>query len=294
MQFDSPDINLLFHWNNQPLDDFEGLSPNQMHGLLHKPFSESDSPLRINHNLCVDVLNRIPFYRDIFRFLTALQEEQPLKLTPKGNLPRKFCRDLYDMGVKDEDLLMLKNHPINVEMDSPYILVINHFTKMMGLTKTRYNRLSLTIKGAGKLKRPEDNDFFLEILSAYTQNLNWGFIDGYPRSWILQAGFGFSILLVQKHGQEERDIEFYSGKYLKAFPKATADFPNRTYFTPEQSFRNAYKLRVFERFLRRFAFIEITENDIRNQSFKIKKIDLVDKIISWQHLGLSGLISNTS
>ena len=196
------------------------------------------------------------------------------------------------MGIRDEELLMLKTHPINVEMDSLYILALNVFTRMLGLTKIRYNRLSLTEKGTTKLKKLDDSDFFFEVLEAYAERFNWGFSDGYPGSWIIQAGFGLSIHLVQKYGQEFRLAEFYADKYLKAFPTGLFDFPKEAYASSEELFKSAYILRVFERFLKRFGFIETTGNTFGRHDYTIKKTPLIDDLISWKLAGDPGPISS--
>jgi len=38
------DLNQFFQMNLQPIADFEGFSPKDMHGLLYNPFDEQQSP----------------------------------------------------------------------------------------------------------------------------------------------------------------------------------------------------------------------------------------------------------
>ena len=54
--------NLLILRNNSPIDDFEGLSANQAHYLLHYPFSER-SPLQFQKQISDEVLDKVPFLR---------------------------------------------------------------------------------------------------------------------------------------------------------------------------------------------------------------------------------------
>jgi len=128
------------------------------------------------------------FY-DMICYLNILKDRQPLKLTPKGNLPRNFCRDLHDSGIKDEELPVMSSHPINVELDSMYIHVLNLFTRMLGLTRKRQGKISLTRKALERLQKQNTGDFFREVFSAYTKEFNWAYSDGYPESWIIQAGW---------------------------------------------------------------------------------------------------------
>ena len=274
----------LFQGNSQPIADFEGFSPNDMHGLLHNPFSKEQSLFRINPLISDELLLKIRMFNDIIRYLDMLKDCQPLKLTPKGNLPRNFCRELYDTGVKDEELLKMSAHPIRVELDSLYIHVINMFTKMLGLTKKRHNKISLTKKANDRLNQQNAFRFFHDVFSAYTQEFNWAYSDGHPQSWIVQAGFCFSMFLVQKYGDELRPIDFYSEKYLRAFPTAINDFKEKSYCSMEDSFKNTYGLRVFQRFLKRFGFVEISGNKYASEGLSVRKTPLIDQVFTWKVL----------
>ena len=158
--------------NFQRVAEFEGFSPIDMYGLLYNPFNEEQSPFRINSAINDQLLSKIRMFYDIIRYLNMLKDRQPLKLTQKGNLPRNFCRELYDIGVKDEELLKMSNHSIRVELDSLYIHTINVFTKMLGLTKKRQSKISLTKKANDRLKQQNTNKFFRDVFSAYTQKIN--------------------------------------------------------------------------------------------------------------------------
>ena len=259
---------------------FERFSPHEMHGLIYTPFDEALSPLRLNKDLDANQFDQIKFFSDLMLFTRMLEERQPLKLTQKGNLPRKFCRDLYDSGIKDEDLIALKGHPINKEADSPYIFIIKLLARDLGLTKKRYNRLSLTQKGEKTLTDPISVNLFYDLFVLYTQKYNWAYQDGYPESWIIQAGFGFSIFLVQMYGSESRSTDFYSEKFLNAFPKVKEDFEDTLYRTGKKVSQNAYSLRTFRRFLKRFSLIDMPGERT------LKKRALLDNLVGWRDLSM--------
>ena len=75
--------------NRQPLDDFCGLSPAQMHRLLDFPF---DSPQLVVFPTCLGVTPTGPFVT-LFRLLAEAIDERGLKATARGNLPRKFVQE---------------------------------------------------------------------------------------------------------------------------------------------------------------------------------------------------------
>jgi len=271
------EITSFLKQNFPPPGGFERFSPHEMHGLIYTPFDEAQSPLRLNKDLNANQLDQIKFFSDLMLFTRMLEECQPLILTQKGNLPRKFCRDLYDAGVKDEDLIALKGHPINREADSPYIFIIKLLTRDLGLTKKRYNRLSLTQKGQKTLTNPIPVNLFYDLFVLYTQKYNWAYQDGYPESWIIQAGFGFSIFLVQMYGSKSRSTDFYSEKFLNAFPKVIDDFKETRYLTRKKVSQNAYSLRTFRRFLKRFSLIDMSDKRT------IRKRPLIDHLVEWRN-----------
>ena len=270
------DLTTFLAKNFPPPGGFERFSPYEMHGLIYTPFDEALSPLRLNKDFDPNQLDQIKFFSDLMLYIQMLNERQPLKLTQKGNLPRKFCVDLYDAGVKGEDLIALNRHPINKEADSPYIFIIKLLAKNLGLTKKRYNRLSLTQKGEKTLTDPNPVNLFYDLFVLYTQKYNWAYQDGYPESWIIQAGFGFSIFLVQMYGNKYRPTDFYSDKFINAFPKLTEDFEDTLYRTRKKVSQNAYSLRTFRRFLKRFGLIDMPGEQT------LRKRPLIDHIVEWR------------
>ena len=270
-------ITSFLEQNFPPPGGFERFSPHEMYGLIYTPFDEAQSPLRLNKNLNANQLDQIKIFSDLMLYVQILEERQPLKLTQKGNLPRKFCRDLYDAGIKDEDLIALKGHPINKGADSPYIFIIKLLTRDLGLTKKRYNRLSLTQKGEKTLTDPISVNLFYDLFVLYTQKYNWAYQDGYPESWIIQAGFGFSIFLVQMYGSKSRSTDFYSDKFLNAFPKVMDNFEDTPYLTGKRVSQDAYSLRTFRRFLKRFSLIDMSDKRT------ISKRPLIDHIVEWRN-----------
>lgn len=271
------EINSFLKQNFPPPGGFERFSPHEMHGLIYSPFNEAQSPLRLNKDLDASQLDQIKIFSDLMLYIQMLNERQPLKLTQTGNLPRKFCVDLYDAGIKDEDLIALKGHPINREADSPYIFIIKLLTRNLGLTKKRYNRLSLTQKGEKTLTDPISGVLFYDLFVLYTQKYNWAYQDGHPESWIIQAGFGFSIFLVQMYGSKSRSTDFYSDKFINAFPKALDDFKETEYQTGKRAYQNAYSLRTFSRFLKRFNLIKMSDKQT------IRKRPLIDQLVGWKN-----------
>ena len=75
--------------NGRPVDDFHGLSPEQMYQMLNLPFTSPEL------SRFPDVLDTAPTapLLSLFTLLVEAIGEQGLKPTAKGNLPRQFCRE---------------------------------------------------------------------------------------------------------------------------------------------------------------------------------------------------------
>lgn len=271
--------------NYYPLDDFEGFTPNEMDGLLRTPFDESKSPLILNRDIDDCLVTQVEFYNHITQYLDMLRERQPLKLTQKGNLPRKFCREISEHDIFEDTIFgaFLKNNPPVKEDDNKYVHIINLFTRLVGFTRKKHGTLSLTNKYEKYLETKSKSEIYQYMFSTYATKFNWAYSDLYPDGWIIQAGFGFSIFLVQKYGDEPREMKFYSDKYLRAFPNAMKVFPGAKVFTDEKAFQDCYYIRVFERFMKRFGLIEIIEDDdFLSGNHTIVKKELIDQAIGWK------------
>jgi len=54
--------------DNYPIDDFEGLIPKAMHELLCAPYDETKSPMVINRNIDIPLVNQVKFYNYIILY----------------------------------------------------------------------------------------------------------------------------------------------------------------------------------------------------------------------------------
>jgi len=87
--FDEPKFDpLRILFENKPLDDFCGMTSNEIRHLLYSPFDDV-SPLKINSPIDNDTLNNIPFFLLTEKLLQIVQREGSIKLTPLGALPQK-------------------------------------------------------------------------------------------------------------------------------------------------------------------------------------------------------------
>ena len=94
-----------------------------------------------------------------------------------------------------------------------------------------------------------------------------------------QIGFAFSLILLSKYGDIEREDAFYSEKYFSAFPDLIEKI-NPPYYRPiEIIAKNCYSVRTFDRFLGYLGLVNIRPKDRWNIEKFIKKTELFDKFI---------------
>ena len=103
--------------NSRPRSEMDNLSPNDMSRILYQTF-EDNSPIRLKTaGIKEEVMENIPFLKLMFAFLNKLNASGEMKLTPKGNLPRKWCLELYNLGIIKEEAIEKGIVKLNKEGD---------------------------------------------------------------------------------------------------------------------------------------------------------------------------------
>lgn len=246
--------------NNRPEEDFEGLTPAEMHDLIYSSFG-STSPLKINPIISDDVLNQLPFFRLTEVFMNIIQREQKIKLTPLGALPKKILTELYSHRFILEDGVESGIHKLTREIDSNVLSMVHYNTLFSGLIKKHYNRLSLTKTGESLLHPDKRNQLLHKVLESYTEKLPWSNLDGYPKVPVGNLGWGFVIILLMKYGGELREKKFYADKYVRAFPDLLQQFPSTSFASPLQNLIRCFCLRTFDRFLEWWGFVTVEKRN---------------------------------
>lgn len=269
-------INKIMHEHNyRGVPDFEGYSPVEMEFILHDTFGDN-SPIKLQRLAEADY-KKIPLLNQINYLIGLINEAGELKLTNKGFLPVKIVTDIYNQGFIKDECIESGISKLYREMDSVPVNLTHILLKLSGLSKKRHNKLSLTKSG----KTIIDNNFELLrlIFTTFCLKFNWAYYDRYWNEIIGLLGFGFSLILLSKYGNEKRLDGFYADRYFKAFPQLIDDTIVPYYGTKEYYAERCYSLRTFERFLDFFGLIKIESGKEWNSDKYITKTDLFDKFI---------------
>jgi hypothetical protein len=259
--------------NNTDLPEFEGYSPNEMHQILYQPFTDGN-PIEFN-KLSDEEYLKIPIIKQVLYLANIIMNAGELKLTQKGYLPVKVVGELCDQKFLPDEY---HSYPIKVkkESDSEHTFLARGLLEQSGIIKKRYNKLSLTKSGEKLLT--DTQKFFRKIWDTYTIKVNWAYFDGYTEEPVGQFGYSFSLILLQKYGQELKLDKFYGDKYYDAFPMIYQDYAPEPYSDPITTNIRCYSIRTFDRFLYYFGLIEIEQERWDADKF-IRKAELFDRLI---------------
>ncbi|MBK8699414.1 MAG: hypothetical protein IPN29_07665 [Saprospiraceae bacterium] len=257
--------------NSKGLEQFDGLSPDEMH-ILQRDVFGPESKVRLQ-KLNEEELNQIPMLHMVVFLLNKVKTEGRVKLTPKGNLPVSIVKELYALGhIKD---VPLEDHgyKCNKQEDSYAVNVCAHLIQVAGLVKSIKGHISLSALGEKAIQ--DRNDLLQIIFKTHCMALNWAYFDNYESDITGQLAAGYSLLLLSRYGDAVRPLVFYGDKYFTALPMLIDEFEDR-YFTKKRAAYQCYTIRTFERFLAPYGLIEMEKKntflDSDTDAIKIKPL----------------------
>lgn len=265
--------------NQAPVDDFHGLSPDQMRCVLDAPFS---SPQLVNFPECLETQPSAPIVT-LFQLLADAIGEQGLKPTAKGNLPQKLCRasalsywgeETYERNTRYSG--------INKEEDFFELHVTRLVAGLAGLIRKYKGRFILSRKCRKLLADGGMAAIYPLLFRAFTEQYNWAYGDRNDEINFIQYSFLFSLYLLNRYGDDSRSSVFYEDCFLNAFPMVVNEFEPQPYLTPEQTIRFAYTLRTLVSYADFMGLAKVEPVD-REQPFsseyQVVKLPLLDQAV---------------
>lgn len=202
--------------NNTPRNEFNGLTPMEIHGIICHPFT-SHCAVKLN-KLDKSQYHKIPLVRQTLFLLTSLNENG-LKLTQRGWLPLKIVAGTYHLG-QPEWVVEEYGAKRYFEYDVPSVWMARIIIEVLGWSKTRKGILSITVKGKKALANIDAAAN--EILQASLDKVGLQNFDAVRDDTIGNLGLAYSVWLINKYGSEWRTGNFYQEEYLKAFNLSSA------------------------------------------------------------------------
>ena len=264
--------------NLKSRQEAEGLTPDQLYGLIYFLFSKR-SVVQLNNLLQDETALQSPLLKLCISYLEIIQRENSIKLTKTDSLPVKIITELYGKGYII-DVMLTSATNVRIEKDSTSIQLMKILSTQAGLTEIQTGKLSLTAKGISLLNSPAK--LLILLTEKYFIKFAWSYFDFYESRDAPQYGAGFILILLQKYGDQEREATFYSKKFIQAFPSTITEFVP-LYGTPEKQFGHCFTLRTFQRGLNWMGLVETRETGTireNNQQVWVKTTKLFDELIS--------------
>jgi len=208
--------------NSAPLDEFLGLSPDQMSGMLNRPFSNNKSVVEINTSITADAVRGVLALLHARYLIGRIGEsEKGIKATPKGNFSRDFAREFYDVFVRENDIL--KEAPSG-EDDVKDLSRMKHFLEDEGYIKRQKGWFSLTKKGGDMLDNFDPAALYLRLFAYFMDEYYWLYLTRYPDPMdFLQTSQVFCLYILKKKAPDFVFAEELADAYIKAFPQLPKD-----------------------------------------------------------------------
>jgi hypothetical protein len=259
--------------NKTGILEFEGYSPEEMQIILYGTFTEN-SPIHLK-KLKGDEYKKFPLFNQVLYLANLIKDAKEIKLTQNGYLPPRVVGELCDQKFLPDEFF---GRPLKVrkESDSFHTQLAKFILDAGGIIKKRNNKLSLSKNGS---KTIENNQrFFERIFDTYFAKINWAYFDGYGNNGIGQFAFGFSLILLDKFGDDNMKGDFYAEKYFDAFPNVFQHYEDTIYMDSTKRNYICYSLRTFERFLFHFGLVEIVQEKWKTD-LMVRKTNLFDDLL---------------
>jgi len=267
--------------NRRPVDEFHGLSPEQMYRMLNFPFT---SPELVRFPEVVDTAPAAPILT-LFNLLVEAIGEHGLKPTAKGNLPRKLCRDAALIYWGQETYgERTRFGGINREDDFPDLHITRLVAELAGVSRKYKGHFILSRDCRKSLDANGLAAIYPRLLRTYVEQFNWGYWDGYPELRFIQSAFLFTLYLLTQYGDTWQPHLFYEDCFLRAFPAVLDEVPQRTAFTPEDEVRTCYTWRTLVHFagFLGLAAVEPVTDELLCRDYRVKALPLLHEAAQFQ------------
>ena len=244
----------FFHSHNEkPMDDFLGLSPNQMEYILYNPFSLTNEIFIFEYGSHFkQKIKEVPFLEQAFYFLNRLYELGEMKATQKGNLPTFFIKELYQKFFSKEDFILIPHKEDDLLEAKRLKFILN----MTGLIKKRKNKFYLTRKGKSLIEDKKIKELFDKLILTLFNKWNWGAFDGFSKLPLIQTSVVFNIHLLNKKAKNWISGEELGGVFFKAFPDLVYAVNKKSYFDPKDEIITCFNFRFLEGVCLPLGFLE--------------------------------------
>jgi hypothetical protein len=274
--------------NHQAIDEFLGLSPDQMYSFLHKSFEPSPW-FSIYKHLSMEPDAPI---LTLVKGIAGVIDDNGLKATAKGNLPQKLCKFLFEQykSVKPFDKFF-DFMKINKEEDFYELNITRLLMEDAGLLRKTKGRFYLTKKYQKEAQQQGFKTLYPILFEYYCKAFNWAYLSRGDELPFLQQSFLFTVYTLDKFGHKPKSFYDYQTLFIDAFPMVLneVEWSTDTY-NEETVVRQAYNHRVQQQFLwfMGLASVEVKDGSENKRQYWeddkfmfLHKLPLLDELIQF-------------
>ena len=224
----------------------------------------------------------IPLLQLAIQLMDKIAQAGELRLTAKGNLPTKVCKELFELKLIHWPYMHMAT--IMQEDRIPYLCPLKACLLDEGLIKKRANKLSLTRKGI-QSKGEKHQALFTSLWHYFTQRFHWANWFNVPDNGrIGHEGWAYSLWLLGRYGADWRSSDFYYQKLCRALDR---DVEEETLKDVGQNVMHSllgdvYATRFFENFASWFGLIAIDcrkhPTELFQQELFVRKTPFFDEL----------------
>lgn len=257
--------NLMQQHNNEPMNDFLGLSPIDIKNIINDKFGGNQDIVELKDIKHEDISSTV-IIKASKLFLKLLSDMGGnIPLTESRYINTKFCQFFINelMGYN------INNFSIK-ELDFPIVSWVRHILLIGGYTKELKTRLKITEKGTELLRKRKLQDFYKELLMIAIDKFDWlyeydGEVDFVQDSII----FSFRVLNIL---QNEKFSMYDFFEYIQqAFP-----------FLEELEYIYFYKFKFLDEFCLFFGLLTPPTNVKTFEDTMYTTTKLFNKLFDWK------------
>jgi hypothetical protein len=265
--------------NSAPREEFLGLSPARMRGVLSRPYREEDGIMAIREDIADGDVAGVPAVGQCRFLLEKIgASEKGIKATAKGNLPRALAVGFYDTFERADDRFAM--NPMG-EDDVPLLGKARFALRNLGLIKYAMGRYALTKKGRALLEHFTPAALYLDLFRFCAETMDWRSTTRYSDAMgFLQTSWVFCLYLLRQKAADWAVADDLAETYMRAFPSLVDEVGGEY---AETTVRSGFIFLFLERFASYFGLVErVTGEDrLLDHDAKYRTTELFRKLFRW-------------
>ena len=272
--------------NTSGIEDFLGLSPEQMQSILYKNFQDNTGLIELSLDACTEQdLESTPVMQQVLFILQhiASQKQGRIKATTTlGNFPRTLVSAFCALILTEEEMRLRR---IKNEDDVLLLGRLRILLKMTGLIRKKHGYFHITKKAKTILDSRQFKKLYEELFLCYVDEFNWLYTTIYEDALVfVQHVCIFNLYMLRQTAADYISTDNLSSIFVQAFPGLADELQMVSkYFTALDAIDGFFYSGFLENLAFQFGLIEFkpdSEDRPRYPQF-CKTTPLFERVFRW-------------